>query len=161
MRHHGPAEPNPRQRIRRRLLAAIGLFPGLVITLWPRLSRAVRPETAFSTPGVMAAIAALYGDQPLLPDDRVTITLANFVDNGAVVPIEVLVAAPEVRSLAIFAADNPVPLVARFEFGTGIEPFVGTRIKLARSTRVVAIAETAAGLLLGEREVGVGKGGCQ
>jgi sulfur-oxidizing protein SoxY len=161
MRTHGPAEPDRRQRIRRQLLAAIGLLPGLATFLWPRLARAARPKTAFSTPEIAAAITALYGDQPLLPDDRVAITLANFVDNGAVVPIEIQITAPGVRTLALFAADNPVPLVARFEFGAGTEPFVGTRIKLASSTRVIAIAETAAGLLVGEREIGVGKGGCQ
>lgn len=146
---------------RRRVLAALAWLPTLVCSGWSRLTRAARPDAAFAATNLDAAIKAIYGDQRLQADPRVTITIANFVDNGSIVPIEVAVAAPKVRAVAILAADNPVPLLSRYEFGAGTEAFIATRIKLARSTRVVAIAETEIGLLLAEHQVGVGKGGCQ
>lgn len=153
-----PARPSS---IRRRLLRAIVAIPALIAGGWSRLSRAERPAAAFAASNLDAAIKGLYGEQLTQADSRVSITVASFVDNGAVVPIEVAVSIIEVRAIALFAADNPVPLLGRFEFGERSEGFIGTRIKLAKSTRVIAIAETAAGLLIGERQVGVGKGGCQ
>lgn len=154
------AQPTRPSSIRRRLLQVIAAIPVFVAGAWPRRALAERPAAAFAAGNLAAAIQELYGDQPAQPDPRVSITVAGFVDNGAVVPIEVAVAAVAVRAIALFAADNPVPLLGRFEFGEHVEAFIGTRIKLAKSTRVVAIAETTAGLLVGERQVGVGKGGC-
>ena len=150
-------DPEPRRRV----LATLALLPALVYGVWSRLARAARPAAAFAASDLDEAIKAMYGDQRLQADPRVAIAIANFVDNGAIVPIEVAITSPEVRAVTLLAADNPVPLLCRFEFGEGTLAFIATRIKLAKSTRVVAIAETGAGLLFAEHDVGVGKGGCQ
>lgn len=120
---------------RRRLLAA-GI--GLVV---------VRPATA--TPESMAdAIRAFTAGAPLR-EGRVRLGIEPLVENGNTVPVRVGVddAAPgEVAALAIFNQRNPQPEVARFSFGPlAASARVDTRIRLATSQQVAAVARLADG----------------
>ncbi len=90
-------------------------------------------------------IRGVAGDLPPTPG-RVHIGLPQLAENGNSVPLELTVDSPmteaeHVRSLHVFAERNPRPLIASFHLG----PHAGraritTRIRLAGSQRVVAIA---------------------
>jgi len=74
----------------------------------------------------------------------ITLTAPEIAENGNTVPIEV--SAPGAVTIAIFAEGNPVPPVAYFTFGA-LNPnqAAGTRIRLARSQNVIAVAKMADG----------------
>jgi sulfur-oxidizing protein SoxY len=55
---------------------------------------------------------------------------------------------------------NPNPLAVRFSLPEGTEPFVHTRIKLARSGTVYALVRAQGQLYALGRDVRVEKGGC-
>ena len=106
-----------------------------------------RPSGA--TPESMRAALAAFTGAATLRDGRVRLELSTLVENGNAVPVSLSVdgaAAGEVRRMALFTERNPQPDVAVFEFGPlsgGAR--VATRMRLATSQTVVAVAQMADG----------------
>jgi len=121
---------------RRRWLAAGG---GLTLLLL------VRPATGAPTE-LQSAIDAFTRGARVLPG-KVTLDIATLVENGNGVPITVVVdspmtAADHVVAIAIFNERNPERDVARFRLGPRAgRAQVSTRIRLATSQRLVAVAQ--------------------
>lgn len=83
-------------------------------------------------------IAKLTGGAEL-GEGAITLTAPEIAENGNTVPIEV--SAPGAASISLFADGNPVPNVATFTFGPlSASRSASTRIRLARTQNVVAIA---------------------
>ena len=84
----------------------------------------------------------------------------ELIGNGNTVPITIL--APGADLVSLFAEENPVPDVATFKFGP-LNPSgkVTTRIRLAKSQKILALAQLKDGTLVGAyAEVKVTIGGC-
>ena len=134
------APSQPTSPTRRRVLAASG---GLVATLL------IRPGSTAS-PDLAAAIARFTGGAPTRAG-KVTLDIATLVENGNVVPVTVTVdspmtAAEHVTAIALFNERNPERDVARFELGARAgRARVSTRIRLATSQRLVAVAKLSDG----------------
>jgi sulfur-oxidizing protein SoxY len=125
--------------MKRRLLLAAAAGAPIVLQLRP----------AQATPEALAAaIHSFTGGTPLR-EGKVRIEVATLVDNGNTVPVSVSVpgAAPaEVAAIALFNERNPQSDVARFHFGPRAgERAVSTRIRLATSQQLVAVARLADG----------------
>jgi sulfur-oxidizing protein SoxY len=134
--------------------------------------------------GALAAIAcvpsrAAEGDLPAIPElatflagrvprrERVRLELPRIADNGLSVPMRIAVSGPFapgpfVRRIALFSEVNPVPEMAEFEFPQPLERVeIDTRVRLAGTQQVVAVAEMSNGTLFaGAMEVIVTLGGC-
>lgn len=101
--------------------------------------------------GRMAAEVARFAGGAGVRAGRVRIEVPELVDNGNSVPIEVEVDAAvnadsHVRRIAVFNEKNPQPNVAVFHLGPRAgRARVGTRIRLADSQRIVAVAELSDG----------------
>ncbi|MEM7752117.1 MAG: thiosulfate oxidation carrier protein SoxY [Pseudomonadota bacterium] len=104
-------------------------------------------------------IAELTGGASL-GEGAITLDTPEIAENGNTVPIEV--SAPGAKSITVYADGNPVPNVATFNFGP-LNPSqnASTRIRLARTQNVVAVAEMADGSWqMAKAEVKVTIGGC-
>jgi sulfur-oxidizing protein SoxY len=88
------------------------------------------------------SVQAFAAGRPL-QDGRVTLEVAPLVENGEAVPVRLH--CPGARRLALVAPGNPVPLVAEFEIGARALADVSTRIRLAGSQTLVALAELGDG----------------
>ena len=135
------ADPAASPNRRRRLLAA-GAALGASVLL-PRIAVA---QTAIGTPDELAAaINAYTGGKPALPG-KVKLDISSIVDNGNSVPVTVTVDSPmtsteRVQTIAIFNERNPQRDVANFRLGPRAgSAAVSTRIRLATSQKLVAIA---------------------
>jgi sulfur-oxidizing protein SoxY len=113
---------------------------------------AVTPAALADAATLAAAIDAYTGGRPAQPG-RVTIDAARLVDNGNAVPVTVRVDSPmtpadHVTAIALFNERNPERDVARFTLtprnGRAV---VSTRIRLATSQQLVAVATTSDGAL--------------
>jgi len=125
------------------------------------------PFDAAATPeNVNDAIKMAIGDKPLL-EERISMVLPEIAENGGTVPLKVSVDSPmsaddHVTALYIFADGNPLPEVADYYFG----PYNGKaelsiRIRLMKTQKVVAVAETSTGqALVARKEIKVTIGGC-
>lgn len=130
--------PRPSSR-RQLLLGGVGLCAMAL----------VRPAAA--TPQELAtAIRTWTGGVPV-HKGRVKLDIAQLVDNGNTVPVTVSVDSPmtpqdHVTAIAIFNERNPQPDVARFQLGPRAGTArVSTRIRLATTQQVVAVARLSDG----------------
>lgn len=109
----------------------------------------LRPAGA--TPdSLRAALATFAGGAPLR-DGRVTLDIAPLVENGNVVPVAISVTSPmtatdHVRRIALFTSRTPQPEVLVMHLGPRSgRAVVATRMRLATSQQVLAVAELSDG----------------
>ncbi|WP_421955002.1 SoxY-related AACIE arm protein [Polaromonas sp.] len=101
--------------------------------------------------GDLEVAIANYTGHAQVRAGRVKLDIAELVDNGNVVPVTVtaespMTAADHVKSIAIFNEKNPQRDVARFALGPRSgKASVSTRIRLAATQKLVAIAQMSDG----------------
>jgi sulfur-oxidizing protein SoxY len=104
---------------------------------------ALLPEAQATDDAMRAAIRAWAGREP--EAGVLKIEIAELVENGNAVPVRVAASEPVV-GLALFTPQNPEPEVLHASFGAAAaKPEVSTRMRLARSQRVFAVAKAADG----------------
>ncbi len=102
---------------------------------------------------------ALFTKGALPLEGGVLIEAPEIADNGGAVPVRV--SADGARRIALFADGNPSPGVAVFSFGKWVKPAASTRIRLAGSQKLIAVAEMADGTFRAtSRSIKVTAGGC-
>ncbi|MCK1299042.1 thiosulfate oxidation carrier protein SoxY [Bradyrhizobium sp. 24] len=117
------------------------------------------PEEAFRQKSEADAIKALYG-KTAEPSDKVKLDAPEIAENGGVVPISVTTTLDKVSSISFFVAENPSALAASYRIPEGTIPAVANRLKMAKTTNVVAIVEADGKLYSATKEVKVTVGGC-
>ena len=117
------------------------------------------PEDAFKQKGDADAIKALYG-KTAEPSEKVKLDAPEIAENGAVVPITVSSTLADVTSISILVAENPNALAASYKISAGTLPSVASRLKMAKTTNVIAIVEAGGKLYSATKEVKVTVGGC-
>lgn len=131
-----PLEPRSR-----RVALSMGLGAAALVALRPVLA---------DDNGRDAAVKALIGDAKLL-DGRIALDLPPLVENGNAAPLVVTVEslmteADHVRRIAVFNEKNPQPNVITATFGPRSgRATLATRIRLANTQRITAIAELSDG----------------
>ena len=127
---------------RRQFLTVAGSLIGSVAVA---SAQTVRPAAATPT---AAAIDEIVGDAPV-HQGKVKLEVPPLVENGNAVPLTVSVDSPmtereHVKSIHVFNEKNPQPNVASFYLGPRAgRAQVSTRIRLADSQKVIAIAQLA------------------
>jgi sulfur-oxidizing protein SoxY len=109
----------------------------------------LRPVDA--TPAMLSsAIRNVVGEAPLRTG-KVKLDIPPLVENGNTVPMTVFVASPmtaedHVKSIHVFNEKNPQPNIGNFYLGPRAgRAQIATRIRLADSQKVVAIAQLSDG----------------
>jgi sulfur-oxidizing protein SoxY len=127
------------------LVAAGGLVAGSAMA--PLL--VVRPAAA-TPPSMAAAIREVIGEANVR-EGKVKVDLPPIVENGNTVSLTVSVDSPmtesdHVKGIYIFNEKNPQPNIANFHLGPRAgKASIATRIRLADSQQVVAIAKLSDG----------------
>jgi sulfur-oxidizing protein SoxY len=126
---------------RREFLALAGSAAMLAVT--------VRPLEA-SPASMAAAIRNVVGGEPV-KTGKVKLEIPPLVENGNTVPMTVSVASPmapedHVKSIHVFNEKNPQPNIGNFHLSPQAgRAQISTRIRLADSQKVVAIARLSDG----------------
>ena len=137
---------------------AIAVQAGL---LWPTQVLATAwPSDAFFATSFDEAFAALFGDEPVMESDQVRIKAPDLAENGATVPVgvETDLAGPLV--LTLMSVDNPTPAVGRFEVSAQLDGYLATRIKMAKTSDVVAVVSRDGRHYSTRKQIQVTTGGC-
>lgn len=117
------------------------------------------PAAAFSKKTEADAIAALYG-QTLAASDKIRLDAPDIAENGAVVPVSVSTTLPNVTRISLMASHNPFTLAADYVLPAGTEPAVACRLKMAKTSDVIAIVESNGKIYGTRKSVKVTLGGC-
>lgn len=143
----------------RRKLIQSGTIAGIATLLGlPQILLAAWNEKAFISKSKDEALTALVGTTESAEGD-ITIKAPEIAENGAVVPITVTSNIPNTESISIIVVNNPQPLVASFDL-MGSEPFVSTRVKMAKTSQVMALVKSEGKLYSSVVDVKVTIGGC-
>jgi sulfur-oxidizing protein SoxY len=130
--------------------------------LTPRTTLAAWAKEAFEAKDVNSALSGLFGTSELTGDTegKITIKAPDIAENGAVVPVSVTTDITGIESISLFAEKNANPLAATFNLGPGTEGYVSTRIKMGKTSSVIAVVKTGDKLFSTGKEVKVTIGGC-
>ncbi len=150
-----------RQQSRREVLIALGAGVTAVATL------TMLPNAAWAdAAAVDEAIKERIGNATP-KEGRITLDLPQIAENGNTVPLSVAVDSPMTdqdycKAVHLFAEKNPLPNVGSFHFTPASgQASASTRIRLARTQKIVAVAEMSNGeVYMSKAEVKVTIGGC-
>jgi sulfur-oxidizing protein SoxY len=117
------------------------------------------PEDAFKQKNSDDAIKSLYG-KTAEASDKVKLDAPEIAENGAVVPISVSSTLADVTSISILVVENPNALAASYKIPAGTMPNVANRLKMAKTSNVIAVVEAGGKLYSATKEVKVTVGGC-
>ena len=122
---------------------------------------ALRPKTVFQTTTLEASFEALGGVPQV--SDGIIFSTPDIAENGAVVPVRIEIdpsVLPDVSKLYVIVEKNPNPLAAVFQVPPNTQPYAETRVKVAQTGNLYAVAEANGELYMVQRETKVTLGGC-
>ena len=133
----------------------------LALAALPRLLLAAAwPEKVFGATQMSAALQELFGTDVTTTTDQITLKAPEIAENGAVVPVSIKTTLQNVESISIVVEKNPRPMVANFEIPPGTLADISSRIKMAKTSDVMAVVKTSDGIYSTARQVKVTIGGC-
>jgi sulfur-oxidizing protein SoxY len=157
--------PSLKNTSRRKFVRAIAFGSAYVAVAaagWLRPLAALAAEwnkAAFDAK-VLAEALKYVGAPSATESDQILLKAPEIAENGAIVPVEITSKIPGTQTIYIIADKNPQPLVAIFDIGAGLEPFVSTRIKMGESSKVRILVKAAGKFYVTTQEVKVTIGGC-
>jgi sulfur-oxidizing protein SoxY len=142
-------------------LAGFGLTGGSMLTpVYAAADAKDWPANAFKEKDQAAVLKDLYGKSDATASDKINLDAPEIAENGAVVPIAVTSTLPKVTGIAILVLENPNVLAAAYKIPDGTEAAVSSRLKMAKTGKVVAVVESDGKLFSATKEVKVTVGGC-
>ena len=127
------------------------LTPSTVLAAWP--------AKAFEAKSVNDALTSLVGGSSTADSGDISIKAPDIAENGAVVPVSVTTKL-SAESISILADANGSPLAASFNLGATAQGHVSTRIKMGKTSNVIAVVKSGGKLLSASKSVKVTIGGC-
>ncbi|MBT8127380.1 MAG: thiosulfate oxidation carrier protein SoxY [Gammaproteobacteria bacterium] len=135
--------------------AAVGaglLTPKAVLAAWSK--------EAFEAKEVDAAMKGNFGSTDAAASDKIKLKAPDIAENGAVVPITVTSQIDGTTHMSILVSGNATPLTSTYELGQTTEAYISTRVKMGKTSDVIAVVKADGKLYSTKKEVKVTIGGC-
>ena len=136
---------------------AIAVSAGL---LTPRTVLAAWPKKAFEAKDEQTALSELLGGTDLTASGNVVVKTPDIAENGAVVSITVEQKVPGAESISVLVTENPTKLAANFNLSKQASSFIICRVKMRKTSDVIAVVKAGGKLYSGTGRVKVTLGGC-
>ena len=151
--------------LRRKLVKTavfVGTTASLVGTgvLLPQRALGAYAADEFAARDVDGALRGSLGSVEHSASDSVKLKAPDIAENGAVVPVTVSASMDNVDVISIIVAANPGPLTSTYMLSSSSEPFVSTRIRMAKTSDVIGVVKANGKLYSATKEVKVTIGGC-
>ncbi len=142
-------------------LAGLGIAGSSVLSsAYADADAKIWPQNAFKEKDQAAVLKELYGKTEATASDKINLDAPEIAENGAVVPIAITSTLPKVTGIAIMVLENPNVLAAAYIIPDGTEAAAAARLKMAKTSKVVAIVASDGKLFSATKEVKVTVGGC-
>ena len=128
--------------------------------LTPKTVLAAWPKAAFEAKDSDAALQASLGSSNTTKSGDIKLKAPDIAENGAVVPITVTSKIANTEAISIVVSKNAMPLAATFNLGATTKGFVSTRIKMGKTSDVIAVVKAGGKLYSTSKNVKVTIGGC-
>jgi sulfur-oxidizing protein SoxY len=117
-------------------------------------------KDAFEAKEVGAAMKGSMGSADATSSDKIKLKAPDIAENGAVVPITVTSKIDGTTNMSILVANNNTPLTSTYELGPNTEAYISTRVKMGKTSDVIAVVKAGGKLYSTKKEVKVTIGGC-
>ena len=128
--------------------------------LTPKTVMAAWSKAAFEAKEVDAALTNAMGGADASASDKIKLKAPDIAENGAVVPITVTSNIDGTTNMSILVAENNTPLTSTYELGPNTEAYISTRVKMGKTSDVIAVVKADGKLYSTKKEVKVTIGGC-
>ena len=128
--------------------------------LTPKAVLAAWPKAAFEAKDSSAALTASLGSADTTESGDIKLKAPDIAENGAVVPITVTSNIANIEAISIVVPNNGTPLAATFNLGANTDGYVSTRIKMGKTSDVIAVVKADGKLFSSSKNVKVTIGGC-
>lgn len=128
------------------------LIPGRVLAAWP--------VKAFEAQALDQALLEITGGKELVTSDQIKVKVPDVAENGAVVSFTVTHSIPKAESISILVPENINKLAASYQLSSRVNSFVSGRIKMAKTSDVIAVIKAGDQLYSAKGRVKVTLGGC-
>lgn len=129
------------------------------VTAFPKMAFAWA-ENAFTADNLTDAQDAMFSGSSAVDSGRVKLKAPQIAENGAVVPITISSDLANVTNISVFVEKNPTPLSASFELNPMLVPEVSVRIRMGKTSNIIAVVKADGKLYKASQEVKVTIGGC-
>jgi sulfur-oxidizing protein SoxY len=136
---------------------AIAASAGL---LSPRTVLAAWPKNAFEAKSVADALQALAGSNNAADSKDIVVEAPDIAENGAVVSVTVKSKIAKTEQISVLVPENVNPLCASYLMTEGTDSFVTGRIKMRKTSDVIAVVKADGKLHTAKKPVKVTLGGC-
>ncbi len=136
---------------------AIAVGAGL---LKPSSVLAVWPKSAFTEKKMDKALSILVGSSSLSDSTEITVDAPDIAENGAVVSVTVQSTLANIETISIFVPVNSAPLCSSYTLSKQSDAFITGRIKMAKTSDVIAVIKAGGKLHTAKKSVKVTMGGC-
>ena len=126
--------------------------------LTPKAVLAAWPKATFESSDLDSAINALGGNAS--DSKKIKLKAPDIAENGAVVPVTITSSIDNTESISILVDKNAQPLSATFNLGPKTQGYVSTRLKMGKTSDVVAVVKADGKLYSARKQVKVTIGGC-
>ena len=128
--------------------------------LTPKAVMAAWSKAAFEAKDVNAALSGAMGSTDTTASDKIKLKAPDIAENGAVVPITVSSNIDGTTNMSILVAKNNTPLTSTYELGATTQAYISTRVKMGKTSDVIAVVKAGGKLYSTKKEVKVTIGGC-
>jgi len=126
--------------------------------LTPKAVFAAWPKSTFENRKVDGVIDALGGKAR--SSKKIKIKAPDIAENGAVVPVSVTSSLKGTEAISILVAKNGQPLSAIFNMGSKTQGYISTRLKMGKTSDVIAVVKAGGKMYSAKKQVKVTIGGC-
>lgn len=116
-------------------------------------------KAVFENKDLAAALKDALGTGDASASDKIELKAPDLAENGAVVPIKISTDLPNVSKIAVAVEGNPTPVVAVVNIMSG-GGFFSARVKMGKTSNVVAYVVSDGKAYKASKEVKVTVGGC-
>ena len=152
--------PNRRILLKGTFAASVAGIAATAGLLTPKAVLAAWPKEAFTAKDVDSALNAAFGGSSTSDSSKIKLKAPDIAENGAVVPITVTSGISKTESISILVPGNASPLSATFNLGSNTEGYASTRIKMGKTSDVIAVIKADGKLYSTKKQVKVTIGGC-
>jgi sulfur-oxidizing protein SoxY len=128
--------------------------------LSPRTVLAAWPKSAFEAKDIDTAMKGVIGAENATDSKDIVVEAPDIAENGAVVSVTVKSKAANTEQIAVFVPENTNPLCSNYILTDSIDGFVTGRIKMRKTSDVIAVVKAGGKLLTAKKPVKVTLGGC-
>lgn len=145
---------------RRHVLKSVGALASLVS--WGVVTQqeawAAAARNGFDSKTLDGALAAL-GGRPA-SSNQVQLNALDITEDGSLVPVGIISRLPGTTEIHLLIEKNPNPLSASFRIPPGTLADVSFRVKMAESSRVLAVVRAEGKLYMASKNTAVTIGSC-